>query len=201
MASGSSISIITDRNGGRRDGPQNEDALTLQSRTLTRRAVWAGAALTLALAIDFVTKWLIVNVVMVPPRTIEILPFFNLTLGFNTGVSFGMFRDLFEEQPLLLAGITVVIAAGFLVWAVRTTKRIETFALGLIAGGAVGNVVDRVRHGAVTDFLDFHVGDWHWPAFNMADVMITIGVVLLITGSLWLANPTVQERPSRAGRS
>ena len=139
---------------------------------------------------------------MVPPRTIEIVPFFNLTLGFNTGVSFGMFRALFVEQPLLLAGITAVIAAGFLVWAVRTANRIETFALGLIAGGAVGNVVDRVRHGGVTDFLDFHVGDWHWPAFNMADVMITIGVVLLITGSLWLAKPavSVQERPGRAAR-
>jgi signal peptidase II len=174
----------------------------LQSRTLIRRAIWAGAALAIALAVDFATKWLIVNVVMVPPRTIEIVPFFNLTLGFNTGVSFGMFRDLFVEQPLLLAGITVVIAAGFLVWAVRTAKRIETFALGLIAGGAVGNVVDRVRHGAVTDFLDFHVGDWHWPAFNMADVMITIGVVLLIADSLWLAKPaiSVQERPGRAAR-
>ncbi|CAM5529634.1 Lipoprotein signal peptidase [Mycolicibacterium aubagnense] len=168
---------------------------------LIRRTVLAGGALAAALAVDFVTKWLIVNIVMVPPRIIEIVPFFNLTLGFNTGVSFGMFRDLFVERPLLLAGITLVIAAGILVWAVRTAKRIETFALGLIAGGAVGNVVDRVRHGAVTDFLDFHVGDWHWPAFNMADVMITIGVVLLITSSLWLANPTVQERPSRVGRS
>ena len=183
MASGISISIITDRNGGRRDGHQNEDALTLQSRTLIRRAVWAGAALALALAIDFVTKWLIVNVVMVPPRTIEILPFFNLTLGFNTGVSFGMFRDLFVKQPLLLAGMTLVVAAGFFVWALRTTRRTETVALGLIAGGAVGNVVDRVRHGAVTDFLDFYVGDWRWPTFNMADVMIFIGVSLLILSS------------------
>ncbi len=173
----------------------------MQSRTLIRRAIWAGAALAIALAVDFATKWLIVNVVMVPPRTIEIVPFFNLTLGFNTGVSFGMLRDLFGEQPLLLAGITVVIAAGFFVWAVRAAKRVETVALGLIAGGAVGNVVDRVRHGGVTDFLDFHVGDWHWPAFNTADVMITIGVVLLITGSFWPAKSMtpVQKRPSGAG--
>ena len=152
---------------------------------LIRRAALACGALATALAVDFVTKGLILNVVMAPPRTIEIAPFFNLTLSFNTGVSFGMFRDLFIEQPLLLAGITAVIAAGFLVWAVRTAKRIETFALGLIAGSAVGNVVDRVRHGAVTDFLDFYVGDWHWPTFNMADTMITIGVVLLIASSFW----------------
>lgn len=175
----------------------------MQSRTLSRRSIWAGTAFAIALAVDFTTKWLIVNVVMVPPRTIEIVPFFNLMLGSNTGVSFGMFGDLFAAQPLLLAGITGVIATGLLIWAVRTAKRIETFALGLIAGGTLGNVVDRVRHGAVTDFLDFHVGHWHWPAFNMADVMITIGVVLWIAGSLRSEKParSAQERPSRAARS
>jgi len=172
----------------------------VQSGTLLGRAALAGAALAIALAIDFVSKWLIVNIVMVPPRTIEIAPFFNLTLGFNTGVSFGMFRELFLEQPLLLAAIMAAIAAGLFVWALRTTRRIETFALGLVAGGAAGNVVDRVLHGAVTDFLDLHVGDWHWPAFNMADVMITAGVVLLLTGSLWPARSTVSiaERPGRS---
>jgi signal peptidase II len=164
--------------------------------------VLASGALAAALAVDFVTKWLVVNIVMVPPRIIEIAPFFNLTLGFNTGISFGMFSGLFVERPLLLAGIAVVIAAGLLIWAVRTAKRIETFGLGLIAGGAVGNVVDRVRHGGVTDFLDFHIGDWHWPAFNMADVMITIGVFLLISASFWpLRSMThVEKRPSGAGQ-
>ena len=172
----------------------------MQSRTLVGRAALAGAALFIALTIDFVTKWLIVNIVMIPPHMIKITPFFNLVLGFNTGVSFGMFREFFVEQPLLLAAIMAAITAGLLVWAVRTTRRIETFALGLIAGGVAGNVVDRVRHGAVTDFLDLHVGDWHWPAFNMADVMITVGVVLLITGSLWPARSTVSiaKAPGRS---
>jgi len=167
--------------------------------SLIRRAALAGGALAAALAVDFVTKWLIVNIVMVPPRTIEIAPFFNLTLGFNTGISFGMFQDVFLAYPLMLGGISIVIVVGLLLWALRTTKRIETFALGLIAGGAVGNVVDRVRHGAVTDFLDVYIGAWRWPTFNMADVMITMGVVLLITGSLWPARSTVssQERPGR----
>ena len=176
------------------------DVLAVQSGTLFGRAALAGAALAIALAIDFGTKWLIVNIVMVPPHTIEIAPFFNLMLSFNTGVSFGMFRELFVERPLLLAAIMAAIAAGLLVWALRTTRRIETFALGLIAGGAAGNVVDRVRHGAVTDFLDLHVGDWHWPAFNMADVMITVGVVLLITGSLWPARSAVSTAKA-PGRS
>lgn len=159
--------------------------------------MWAGAALATALAIDVVTKWAILNIVMVPPRNIEIAPFFNLTLGFNTGVSFGMFSELFLERPLLLSGIKVVIATGLLVWAVRTERRIETIGLGLIAGGAAGNVLDRMRQGAVTDFLDFHVRGWHWPTFNMADVMITVGVVLLITGSFWPARVSVRVRPNK----
>jgi signal peptidase II len=157
----------------------------VSSGTVLRRAALAGTALALALALDSFTKWLIVNVVMVPPRTILIAPFFNLTLGFNTGVSFGMFRELFTDQPLLLAGIMALIAAGLLVWAVLSRNRIETLSLGLIAGGAAGNIVDRVRHGAVTDFLDFHIAVWHWPAFNLADVMIVMGAGLLITGSRW----------------
>lgn len=159
----------------------------------------AGGALGASLVVDFVTKWLMINIVMVPPRTIEIVPFFNLTLGFNTGVSFGMFREIFLDRPLVLAGIQLVIVAGLLVWATRAQKRSETISFGLIAGGAIGNASDRVRHGAVTDFLDFHIGSWHWPTFNMADVMISIGVVLLITGSLWPVRSTVsvQERPSR----
>lgn len=155
----------------------------MQSVISVRRAMWAGAALALALTIDVVTKWLILHIVMIPPRTIEIAPFFNLTLGFNTGVSFGMFSDLFRERPLVLAGIKVGIAAALLIWALRTKKLNETVGLGLIAGGAAGNIVDRIAQGAVTDFLDFHIGNWHWPTFNMADVMITIGVVVLLAGS------------------
>lgn len=168
---------------------------------LIRRAALACGALAAALAVDFVTKWLILNVVMVPPRTIEVAPFFNLTLGFNTGVSFGMFRELFLDRPLMLAGIKMVIVAGLLLWAMRTPKPLETVGLGLIAGGAMGNIVDRMRQGAVTDFLDFHVGRWHWPAFNMADTMITIGVVLLIAGSFLPVRSMapVLRRPSDAG--
>lgn len=153
------------------------------------RALLAFAACAAAIGVDLVTKWLILNVVMQPPRLIELTPFFNLTLGFNTGVSFGMFRDVFLDHPLLLAGFKAVIAAGLLVWAMRTDNSLETFALGLIAGGAVGNVLDRVRHGAVTDFLDFHVGGWHWYTFNMADVAITVGAALLIAGVLWPIRP------------
>lgn len=169
---------------------------------LTRRGALAGSALAAALATDFVTKWLILNIVMVPPRTIEVAPFFNLTLGFNTGVSFGMFQEIFLDRPLLLAGISIAISAGFLVWAMRSPRPSDTIGLGLIAGGAMGNVLDRMRQGAVTDFLDFHLGGWHFPAFNMADTVITIGALLLIAGSLWSPGSTApaEKRPSRAAQ-
>lgn len=175
--------------------------MTVAFGSLTWRAALTGAALATGLAVDFATKWLILNIVMVPPRTIEITSFFNLALGFNTGVSFGMFRELFLEHPLVLAGIKMVIVAGLLIWAMRTTKASEKIGLGLIAGGAIGNMLDRMRQGAVTDFLDFHVGDWHWPAFNMADVTIALGAAMLIACSFWPARSMgpVQGRPSRMG--
>lgn len=176
-----------------------EDKLTGQSGTWIGRAAWAGTAVASAVGIDFVTKWAILNLIMAPPRTIEITPFLNLTLGFNTGISFGMFSDLFLERPLALVGIKVLIIAGLLAWAMRTEKLTETIGLGLIAGGAAGNVVDRLREGAVTDFLDFHVGDWHWPAFNMADVMISVGCVLLIAGSFWPARSGASSRVAGRG--
>ncbi|MCK9908008.1 signal peptidase II [Microbacteriaceae bacterium K1510] len=158
------------------------------------RAIWVGGGFAAALLLDVATKWLILNVVMVSPRTIEVAPFFNLTLGFNTGISFGMFQDIFLERPLMLAGIKVAITVGLLVWAMRTRRTIEATALGLIAGGAAGNIVDRVHQGAVTDFLDFHVGSWHWPSFNMADAAISVGVALLLTGSFFSSQSALRTR-------
>lgn len=151
---------------------------------LKERAMWVGSAFAATLLVDVATKWLVVNVVMTQPHDIEITSFFNLTLGFNSGVSFGMFQNFFRDRPFLLVGITLAIVGGLVVWAMRTDKKLDGIALGLIAGGAAGNVLDRVRQGAVTDFLDFHLGNWHWPAFNMADVAISIGVALLVIGSL-----------------
>lgn len=169
--------------------------------SLRNRTKWVGGAFAIALLIDVVTKWLIATVVMVPPRTIEVSSFFNLTLGFNTGVSFGMFQGLFFDRPLVLAGIKVVIAVGFLVWAMRARGAIEATALGLIAGGATGNIVDRMRNGAVTDFLDFHVGSWHWPTFNMADVAISAGVAILLAGSIFSTQSALRaQEPARSGK-
>lgn len=150
------------------------------------RAGIALLAFAVALVADLGTKWLILSLVMVPPRVIEVMPVLNLTLGFNPGVSFGLLSGAFTDRPMLLAGITGFIAAGLLVWAMRSEQPLETLGLGLVEGGATGNLLDRVRQGAVTDFLDFYVGAWHWPAFNTADIAIAVGVVLMIVTVLQL---------------
>lgn len=133
--------------------------------------------------LDQVTKWWILEHVMTPPRTIEITPFFNVVLGRNTGVSFGLLTGV-GLPPWALALFSGGVAVILLVWFGRTTSPLVLTGLGLIVGGALGNATDRVRHGAVTDFLDFHVAGWHWPAFNMADVGIVCGVFFLVLDAL-----------------
>lgn len=145
------------------------------------------AAAGLAATLDQATKWLIVTIVMDPPRVIPVTPFFNLTLGLNRGVSFGMLGWL-GETPWVLIGISSAIVVGLLVWLWRVRRMVEAIGLGAIVGGALGNILDRMRLGGVVDFLDFHVAGWHWPAFNMADSAITVGVSLL------LLNTVLEER-------
>jgi len=118
-------------------------------------------------------------------RFIEVTSFFSIVQVMNRGVSFGMFNDAQSELggvvfSLLAAAIVVML----LVWLWRARSTIIAIGTGLVIGGAVGNVIDRVRLGAVVDFLDFHLGTWHWPAFNVADSAICVGVALLVLDGL-----------------
>ncbi len=131
------------------------------------------------------SKWLILEVVMAPPRVIEVTGFFNLVLAYNRGVSFGLLSNDSPLGPYLLAGAALVIATGVMIWALRQKRRLPMVAAGLVVGGALGNMVDRLVLGAVVDFLDFHAYGWHWPAFNLADSAIVIGVGLLLFESLF----------------
>ena len=131
--------------------------------------------------IDQATKWWVLNHVMNPPQVIPVTGFFNLVLGFNTGVSFGLFG---QAPAWLLMAFTLAIVAGLLVWIHRSDSRLTASALGLVVGGALGNLLDRLRQGAVTDFLDLYWRDWHWPTFNVADIAITLGAVLILAASL-----------------
>ena len=140
---------------------------------------------------DQITKWIILERVMVPPRIIPVTDFFNLVLVWNRGVSFGLFSDGDPSQRWILIGVALAVTTALTVWLWRADRWPVALALGLVIGGALGNVIDRLRFGAVADFLDFHVAGFHWPAFNLADSAITVGVALLVLDSLF---------GSRAGR-
>lgn len=137
------------------------------------------------LVVDQASKWSIVNYVMDPPQIVPVTSFFYIVLGRNTGVSFGLFG---AAPPWLLVTFTAAVVAALSVWMSRAETRFTAIGLGLIVGGAFGNLADRLRHGGVTDFLDFYVGRWHWPAFNLADVGIVCGVGLLLLESFVLGN-------------
>lgn len=114
--------------------------------------------------------------------SIEITSFFNIVLVWNFGVSFGMFNDGVGSttQTFLLAIMTLAIV-GVIVYMLKSVQNNYLAAsYGLVIGGALGNLIDRIVYGAVVDFLDVHVSGWHWPAFNVADALIFIGVLLLV---------------------
>ncbi len=117
-------------------------------------------------------------------RTIEVTPFFNLRLGYNPGISFGLFPAESEAARAILVGFTLLTALLILWLGLRSRVWIERHGFALIAGGAIGNIIDRVTDGLVTDFLDFHAFGWHWPTFNLADVAITSGVAMLLFASI-----------------
>jgi signal peptidase II len=135
--------------------------------------------------LDQLVKWWVLADLMEPPRVIVVTGFFNLVLVWNRGVSFGMFNAESAWGPVILAGLALVICVCLVIWLRRVESRFLAVAIGLVLGGAIGNVIDRARFGAVVDFLDFHAFGQHWPAFNVADSAITVGVALLLYDSLF----------------
>jgi signal peptidase II len=138
---------------------------------------------------DRFTKWLILDVWGLGDRIYEVAPFFNIVTVWNTGVSFGMLQSQSSAAPLLLSGLALAIVVALVVWLKRAENRFMAFALGLVIGGALGNTFDRLTFGAVFDFLDFHVSGYHWPAFNVADSAIVVGVIALLYDGLLRARP------------
>lgn len=140
---------------------------------------------TVVLILDQISKWLILAVVMQPPRRIPVTDFFNLVLTYNTGVSFGLFQGDSPLRPYFLSAVALAIVIGLLIWARRQPPGLLTYGVGGVVGGAIGNVIDRMHQPGVVDFLDFHVAGWHWPAFNIADSAIVCGVALILVDGLF----------------
>ena len=124
---------------------------------------WGVATASLAFALDQATKWWALAELMDPPRVVPITSFLDLVLGRNRGVSFGLLSAEHPATPWLLSALAVAVVVGLADWTMRDRRPWMAPSVGLVAGGALGNVADRLRHGAVTDFLDFHAAGHHWP--------------------------------------
>jgi signal peptidase II len=151
---------------------------------------WGLVVALLVLVADQASKDWLLGLMRANPQGIEVTPFFNLVMVWNRGVSFGLFNSGDNDlQRWILIAVTTAISLGLAVWLYRAATVYLTVALGLVVGGAAGNIVDRIRLGAVADFFDVHAFGWHWPAFNIADAGIVVGVVLLVAEQLFARPP------------
>jgi signal peptidase II len=146
---------------------------------MSRQLPWFAVSAAIVIA-DQITKWLVLEH-FAPGARVELTGFFNLVLVFNKGAAFSLLSDAAGWQTPLLVAFALGAAAVVTVLLVRSPgRRVFCAGLALVLGGALGNVIDRLRLGQVVDFLDLHAAGWHWPAFNVADSAITVGAVLLI---------------------
>jgi signal peptidase II len=152
-----------------------------------RKLFGIGVGLCLGvIVLDQITKAIVEKVMETHPFGIPVLPFFSLVSAWNPGVSFGQLGFI---PPWVLAGGATVVALILVFWLARIDNPLQAIGLGLISGGALANAIDRVRTGRVFDFLDVYIRtssrEWHWPAFNVADSGITVGVILLLFHGLF----------------
>ncbi|WP_300973736.1 signal peptidase II [Sphingomonas sp. LHG3406-1] len=161
-----------------------------------------GFALAGALfVLDQFTKWLVAGPLGLTElgQNIHVLPFFDLTRVHNYGISLGLLTAASDTARWLLVGMTALIALVVGFWLTREEQRGDQLALGMVLGGALGNIVDRARLGYVFDFADLHIGDFRpFLVFNVADACISIGVVILILRAFLVREPKPSENPDNA---
>ena len=142
------------------------------------------AVFTGGLALDQASKIIMHALIFNPPRQIVLLPFLNFSPAYNTGVSFGLFGGSGEAVRIALTLFAIAVAVA-LPYISREWLPIPRYGAIMLASGALGNAIDRIYLGKVIDFIDVHVAGWHWPAFNVADSFIVVGVGLIVL-STWL---------------
>lgn len=187
-------------------GESEQTTLDNTRKKARNRIIWLGISIDI-LIIDQISKWAIMEMIMrpktngesslnliewytnmpsmLPYASVEITSFFNLVMAWNTGVSFSMFSDYGAYTPYILLLVATGITLMFVSWLWNAPNHLYGVSCALIIGGALGNIVDRSRFGAVIDFLDFHAFGYHWPAFNVADMSVVIGISILIVVSLF----------------
>ena len=152
----------------------------------------------LVLAADQASKWYMLFVLGLPVvghiPLVALGPFgFDLTMVWNRGVTFGLFAGDNPWTQAVLGALALGIAAFLLAWMARAENRLTALALGAVVGGAIGNVIDRARFGAVADFFDAHAWGWHWYVFYVADAAIVLGVLALVADALLRPSPKAKE--------
>ncbi len=151
------------------------------SKSLKKISLYFFLTAFIITALDFVTKEIIRRSLSFG-QEIPVLPFFSIIHINNTGVAFGLFQG--KNLLFLCSGLLMSLLLIFYAWTERHRGILPLVMFGLILGGAWGNLIDRLRLGAVTDFLDFFIGNAHWPAFNVADSAICVGAITLLISSL-----------------
>ena len=154
--------------------------MTLKQRSAIRW-LWCSVAVLL---LDQLSKWLVFQHLQY--RILKVLPVLNFRLALNRGAAFSFLGTAGGWQVVFFSVIALVVSVVILVWLSRlaATERLQALALSLVLGGAIGNVLDRVRLGYVIDFIDFHIGSWHYATFNIADIGICVGAFLLVV-NVW----------------
>ena len=156
-----------------------EEGEETSMRPIERQALGLVVA---TLVVDQASKQLMLGYLLKAGATVPIIEgFFRLVVVWNRGVSFGLMSSgKAALPPWVLSAVAVAVCIALFLWLRRTDRVLTAWGIGLVMGGAIGNVIDRARWGAVFDFADFHVGRWHWPAFNVADLAIVVGVALML---------------------
>jgi signal peptidase II len=152
---------------------------------------WIFIVSSVVIVLDQLTKFLILDNLRFLP--IEITPFFNFVLAWNRGISFGLLNQQTSWVFWALTIAAIIIVVGIFLYMLSQKSARKIIPLSMVMGGAIGNIIDRFWHGAVVDFLDFHLYNYHWPAFNVADSSIVVGVFLLMVDNYCDAK---KQRPS-----
>lgn len=149
--------------------------------TRTGRTLLGLAVGLVVLAADQASKYWVLEILRLEEiGSVPLLPFFNLTMVWNRGITFGLFSADSAAGGLVLAVVALAVVAALGIWLWRAERGLVACSLGAVAGGAIGNVIDRTRFGAVVDFLHAHAFGWSWYVFNVADAAIVCGVAVLV---------------------
>ena len=172
--------------------------MTSATKTVFGMPVLGVAVAAVAVVVDQVSKFVIVEHVMRPEgvlgtpyltsKLIPLIPFFQLRLSWNAGISFSMFNSGDSTTTAILLAVQIAVSLVLIWWLRSLDSRWLQVACGLVIGGALGNIIDRAMFGAVADFLDFYVGEWHFPTFNVADSCISVGAAMWLLDAV-LARP------------